>query len=394
MTDRVQKLRDKYFASRPCITAERLVLQTEAYKLFAGEAAPIFRAKVVNYIMEHMTTLIMDNELVVGTPTNKYRGANLHPEFQSAEKFYIPDIDEFPVRKCDPYDVAPEDRELILKTLNEYWLGRSMEDIAGDVLPADIEKARREDIISVGLRNGVSGETTCDHEKLLTVGLRGYIDECRRRIAGTVSRSFEDQAKIDFWNACIIQSEALITYAHRMADEAERQAAVCEDELRRAELQRNAKNVLEFLLETHAMKRLMGIDDETEIINRPADGEIDSTNVEYFKVGEDTTIDLSKVCTDKGTSYAFVLDMEKLGFYRATITASSEQSELAQIPVSLFALGIPIGTMTWNGTNGEPVSMSREFPIFSRFEALRLYFAQSGIKLHSIRMEYLGEQKP
>ena len=87
-------------------------------------------------------------------------------------------------------------------------------------------------------------------------------------------------------------------------------------------------------------------------------------------------------------------DMEKLGFYRATITASSEQSELAQIPVSLFALGIPIGTMTWNGTNGEPVSMSREFPIFSRFEALRLYFAQSGIKLHSIRMEYLGEQKP
>ena len=129
MTDRVQKLREKYFASRPCITAERLVLQTEAYKLFAGEAAPIFRAKVVNYIMEHMTTLIMDNELVVGTPTNKYRGANLHPEFQSAEKFYIPDIDEFPVRKCDPYDVAPEDRELILKTLNEYWLGRSMEDI-------------------------------------------------------------------------------------------------------------------------------------------------------------------------------------------------------------------------------------------------------------------------
>ena len=236
MTDRVQKLREKYFASRPCITAERLVLQTEAYKLFAGEAAPIFRAKVVNYIMEHMTTLIMDNELVVGTPTNKYRGANLHPEFQSAEKFYIPDIDEFPVRKCDPYDVAPEDRELILKTLNEYWLGRSMEDIAGDVLPADIEKARREDIISVGLRNGVSGETTCDHEKLLTVGLRGYIDECRRRIAGTVSRSFEDQAKIDFWNACIIQSEALITYAHRMADEAERQAAVCADAVRKAEL--------------------------------------------------------------------------------------------------------------------------------------------------------------
>ena len=87
MTDRVQALRNKYFSSRPCITAERLVLQTEAYQKFAGDAAPLFRAKVVNYIMERMTTLVMENELIVGTPTNKYRGANLHPEFQSAEKF-------------------------------------------------------------------------------------------------------------------------------------------------------------------------------------------------------------------------------------------------------------------------------------------------------------------
>ena len=87
MTDRIQRMREKYFSSRPCITAERLVLQTEAYQRFAGDAAPVFRAEVVNYIMEHMTTLIMEDELIVGTPTNRYRGANLHPEFQSAEKF-------------------------------------------------------------------------------------------------------------------------------------------------------------------------------------------------------------------------------------------------------------------------------------------------------------------
>ena len=140
MTDRVQRMREKYFHSRPCITAERLVLQTEAYKRFAGDAVPVFRAEVVRYIMEHMTTLIMEDELIVGTPTNRYRGANLHPEFQSAEKFYLQDIDEFPVRKCDPYDVAPEDRELIISTLKDYWIGRSMEDEATRVLPPDIEK--------------------------------------------------------------------------------------------------------------------------------------------------------------------------------------------------------------------------------------------------------------
>lgn len=84
LSERLQRMRARYFSSRPCITAERLVLQTEAYQKFAGDAIPVFRAEVVKYIAERMTTLIMDDELIVGTPTNKYRGANLHPEFQSS----------------------------------------------------------------------------------------------------------------------------------------------------------------------------------------------------------------------------------------------------------------------------------------------------------------------
>ena len=49
-------------------------MDTEAYKKFAGDAVPIFRAKVIKYIMEHMTTLIMDDELIVGTANDKYKG--------------------------------------------------------------------------------------------------------------------------------------------------------------------------------------------------------------------------------------------------------------------------------------------------------------------------------
>ena len=64
LNERVQRMRNKLWDSRPCITAERLELQTEAYKKFAGDAIPIFRAKVVKYIMERMTTLIMDDELI------------------------------------------------------------------------------------------------------------------------------------------------------------------------------------------------------------------------------------------------------------------------------------------------------------------------------------------
>lgn len=240
LNERLIRMRDRLWNSRPCITSERLVLETEAYKKFAGDAIPIFRAEVVRYIMEHMTTLINRDELIVGTPTNKYRGANLHPEFQSSQ-WYASDIDDFTTRSKDPYDISPEDRETILKTL-PYWKGKSMEDMSKHALPPHTEECIEDDIITVGLRNGVSGETTCDHEKLLTVGLKGYMEECRTNIERTVRCGQEAEQKINFWQACIIQCEGLITYAHRMAEEAERQAEACDDPKRKRELLMIAEN--------------------------------------------------------------------------------------------------------------------------------------------------------
>ena len=234
LNDRLLKMRNKLWDTRPCITAERLVLATQAYQKFAGENIPEFRAKVVNYIMEHMTTLIMENELIVGTPTNKYRGANLHPEFQSSTQFYLQELDEFPVRTKDPYDVSPEDRATILEYL-PYWEGKAMQDIARPALPTHTVECMGDDIITVGLTNGVSGETTCDHETLLKIGLKGYMEQCQANIDAMMPKCQLDEEKINYWRACIIQCQGLITYAHRMADEAERQAAECADEKRKKE---------------------------------------------------------------------------------------------------------------------------------------------------------------
>ena len=241
LTPRVARMREKCLTTRPAITAERLVLATEAYQKFAGDAVPLFRAKVTNYVMERMSTLILEDELIVGTATNRYKGANLFPEFQSSTKFYLAELDDLSTRTKDPYDISPEDKKLILEYL-PYWEGKAMQDIARDALPKHTVECMADDIITVGLTNGVSGETTCDHEKLLTVGLKGYIEECRENIAKTMPKCQLDEEKVNFWQACIIQSEGLITYAHRMAEEAERQAAECKDEKRKKELLQIAEN--------------------------------------------------------------------------------------------------------------------------------------------------------
>ena len=166
-------------------------------------------------------------------------------------------------------------------------------------------------------------------------------------------------------------------------------AALADGSLTRAELQRNAKNILSFILGTNAMKRLVGEADRIEIINRPDSEEISDEPVNFYKLDEELTIDIG-VKSVKGQSFAFALIVEKPGWFEVTVTASSTQSELAQIPVTLFFVGTASGTFTWSGTNGEPVSFSKELPIFSRFTAARLYFAQSGLDLHSISFRRTG----
>ncbi len=157
--------------------------------------------------------------------------------------------------------------------------------------------------------------------------------------------------------------------------------------LTRAELQRNAANILGFLLGTKALKRMAGEEDTVEIINRQDGAEISDEPVVFYDIDKKLKIDLNGVKSVKGQNYSFALTLATMGWYKVTVTASSTQSALAQIPITLFTMGTASGTMTWNGTDGKPVSYTTEIPMFSRFTAMRIYFAQNGLDLHSIEFE-------
>lgn len=163
--------------------------------------------------------------------------------------------------------------------------------------------------------------------------------------------------------------------------------------IEKCELQRNAANICGFLLHTNALKRAEGIGDTVKVINREDEEQEDDKPVQFYKVDRDITLDLSDVDTKKGTSYSFALDLSNFGIYRVIVTASSTQSELAQIPMTLFSMGTAVGTVTFNGTGGKAVSMEKETPMFSRFTTFRIYFAQNGLDLHSIRFELTDEKR-
>lgn len=203
-----------------------------------------------------------------------------------------------------------------------------------------------------------------------------------------INRRGKAPDKSDFAAMAMAQNDVYMVTADGAACNDNTLDSLKSGELTRGELQRNAMNILRFLTTTHAMKRVMGCDDETEIINRPADaGDVDSTDIEFHDIDEDLTLDLTGITTEKGSSYAFGLNVSKPGVYKVTLTASSTLSELAQTSVSIFALGSPCGMFTFNGTGGAPVSQTKGVKCLSNFMPIRLYFGGSGLKTQSIRFE-------
>lgn len=197
----------------------------------------------------------------------------------------------------------------------------------------------------------------------------------------------EEPKRAFFVPMAIAQNDVYMVCADTSCADEDIDTALADGTLTREELQRNAANICNFIIGTNAMKRLCGEADEIEIINRP-DEEMDSDEpVIFYDIEKEFELDLSGIKSVQGKNYRFALNVATTGFYKVTITASSTQSSFAQIPVTLFLMGTANGTFTWNGTDGKPVAMENEVPVFSHFTAVRLYFAQSGLDMHSIKFE-------
>lgn len=238
-TERITRMKQRLLDTRPSISAERMLLATRAYQKYAGEATPIFRAKVFAYVLDHMSVVIGNGELIVGNQNKRFRCASIFPEYTG--QWLREQIDTLPTRPNDPLEVPLEERGLILECL-DWWKGKSLEEQAEQFLPEDVQQARAAGIISVGSRTLSTGHTTPDYRKLFQKGFSGLIEDCRRKISETGGGTCETQEQIDFWMASIISCEAVIRFAGRYAALAQEMAEKEGSEIRKKELLKIAEN--------------------------------------------------------------------------------------------------------------------------------------------------------
>ena len=161
------------------------------------------------------------------------------------------------------------------------------------------------------------------------------------------------------------------------------------ERITRAELQRNAANILRFAMNTPAMDRLCGLDTKVEELDNPFKDE--DVNVEadvYYDLDDEILIPVT-ANTRAGKDIVFGISASKPGIYDVEFIGSSELGELAQIPMSVYVQSIPLVVITWNGTNGEEVSHHFTGMMYSRNNVYRVHFGGNGVCVTGIRIKYL-----
>ena len=237
VTDRVEKIRQNYVNTKPHISYERAWSWTKSFQKTEGQPHILRTAQAFKDTCEELSVNIWDGELIVGTSGEYRKCAILTPEF--GWTWINDEIDTFPERSQDPYDVTPEQVKFIRENIFPYWKGKSVEEAFLSRVPEDTK------IIGVDTgfldtdskwRNGV-GEISADYiDELLPKGYGGIKKEAEEHIKELDETNPEDRKKIDFYKSIILVSEGMIDLGHRYAEKAKAMAAEEKDEKRKAEL--------------------------------------------------------------------------------------------------------------------------------------------------------------
>ncbi len=224
-TDRVRRLRERLVNTTPSLCAERGLLITEAYEKYQADPPVLRRAKALAHILANMTIYIAPEEIIVGNQASLPRAAPLFPEY--LVDFLANEIDEFPQRRADVFEVSPEVKTHILNTIEPAWRGKTLNDRVMAIMPADVAGAQKVGIISGrGMITSGDGHIILNIEKVIAIGLEGIMAEAEAALVNLSSYEATEFKKRPFLAGAIITLKAAIQFANRFAAEAERQAAL------------------------------------------------------------------------------------------------------------------------------------------------------------------------
>jgi pyruvate formate-lyase/glycerol dehydratase family glycyl radical enzyme len=235
LTPRLERLKRRLLEARPEVHAERALLVTEAYRETENESPENRRARAMEKIFSESTIWIRDDELIVGSKTPTPMGSPLYPEFNC--DWIQAEIDLLSQRHETAFDVSEGARKELKNSVFPYWPGRTVCDRIVENVPRDSLKAVDEGLFFHYYLNRSIGHITVNYEKVLRQGYRGI----RREIEQKLGMPDLGQKEKAYCQSLIKVVDAIIVFANRYADEAERLILTSVDPTRKQELKRIAQ---------------------------------------------------------------------------------------------------------------------------------------------------------
>jgi formate C-acetyltransferase len=223
--DRVDRLRERFLRGQRQVCVERARYLTESYRQTEGQPAVLRQARALEHILGHISVRIEPDELLVGNVTGKPLGAGIYPEGIAGR--ILGELPNLARRDCNTFTIAPDNERELVESILPYWRGKTTEERARELwspaVTANFEKVAP--FIFTELA-GI-GHMLVNHQRVLERGLLAVIEEASRK-----RQEARDEAERDFYEAAEIAGRAVISWANRYADEAQRLASAATDSRR------------------------------------------------------------------------------------------------------------------------------------------------------------------
>ena len=237
---RITRLVEHLYAKMPVIESARAKLITESYRETEDEPIITRRAKAFAHILHNIPIIIREDELIVGSSTLAPRGCQTFPEYSF--QWLEDELDTVATRTADPFYIA-EETKADLREVHKYWKGKTTSELATAYMAPEAIRAIDHNIFTPGnyFYNGV-GHVTVKYEEVLAIGYEGIIAKAEEELKECNVGDGDYARKSHFLDAVIISCRAVIDYAQRYAELAEKMAYECQDPVRKQELLQIAQN--------------------------------------------------------------------------------------------------------------------------------------------------------
>ncbi len=240
MTERIAKLREESINKKPKITPERAILITRFYRsdIAYKVSPPVRRALAFKYILENKEIYIGEGELIVGERAPEPKAVPTYPEIIVHS---LEDLEILNSRQKIPYAVDDYTKKVYQEEIIPFWKGRSIRDIIFQEMDPEWKEAYSAGVFTEFMEQRAPGHTVLG-DKIYHKGFNQLKEEIKRSIENLdFYRDPEALRKREELKAMLIAADALISYARRHAELAERLAEEEENPQRREELLRIAQ---------------------------------------------------------------------------------------------------------------------------------------------------------